>query len=212
MWDVNRKGIDAVAERLTRQEQRERNRLKLLEAAEKVFAERGIQGASVDEVAAAAGLTKGAIYSNFDGKEDLLLEVMRHRLGQEARTQAERMLHAGRDAGDLVEEFAGYWAERVRAGDQEAFAQITVELMIHATRHPAVREQLIALMFPPVDGRDRHPLAPPGSGLGELPYEQADAVLKSLDIGMRLLTLLAPERCPPELFATALRLLTAPKA
>jgi hypothetical protein len=53
------KGIDAVTERLTRQEQRERNRLKLLEAAEKVFAERGVQGASLDEVAAEAGLTKG---------------------------------------------------------------------------------------------------------------------------------------------------------
>ncbi|WP_253759652.1 TetR/AcrR family transcriptional regulator [Nonomuraea thailandensis] len=36
-----------------------------------MFAERGIQGASVDEVAAEAGLTKGAVYSNFDGKEDL---------------------------------------------------------------------------------------------------------------------------------------------
>jgi hypothetical protein len=47
--------------------------------------------------------------------------------------------------------------------------------------------------------------------LAELPYEQADAILKSLDIGMRLLTLLAPEQCPPELFATALHLLVAPK-
>ncbi|MET7329888.1 hypothetical protein [Nonomuraea sp. NPDC005650] len=88
---------------------------------------------------------------------------------------------------------------------------MTTELMIHATRHPAVRDQLVALLFPP--GRPgRHPLAPPGSGLGELPYEQADAILKSLDIGMRLLTLLAPEQCPPELFRTALGLLAAPKA
>ncbi|MFI6816080.1 TetR/AcrR family transcriptional regulator [Nonomuraea sp. NPDC050328] len=201
-----------MTERLTRQEQRERNRLKLLAAAEKVFAERGIQGASLDEVAAAAGLTKGAVYSNFDGKEDLLLAVMRHRLGQEARAQADRTLHAERDAGELVEEFAGYWADQVRAGDQDTFAQMTVELMIHATRDPALREHLVALVFPPADVPHRHPLAPSGSGLGELPYEQADAILKALDLGMRLLTLLAPERCPPELFATALRLLTAPRA
>jgi AcrR family transcriptional regulator len=201
-----------VVERLTRQEQRERNRLNLLEAAEKVFAERGIQGASIDEVADEAGLTKGAVYSNFAGKDDLLLAVMRDRLSQEAQAQAERLLHSGRDADELIEEFGEYWVEVVRGETQEKFAQMTVELMIHATRHPAVREQLVALLFPPGGDQDRHPLAPPGSGLADLPYEQADAILKSLDIGMRLLTLLAPERCPPELFGTALRLLAAPKA
>ncbi|MFI6740958.1 TetR/AcrR family transcriptional regulator [Nonomuraea sp. NPDC050451] len=201
-----------MTERLTRQEQRERNRLKLLQAAEKVFAERGIHGASLDEVAASAGLTKGAVYSNFDGKEDLLLAVMRHRLGQEARAQADRMLHSGRDAAELVEEFADHWAEQVRSGDQDTFAQMTIELMIHATRDPVLREQLVAMVFAPAEVPSRHPLAVPGSGLGDLPYEQADAILKSLDLGMRLLTLVTPERCPPELFATVLRLLATPKA
>ncbi|MFC7105754.1 TetR/AcrR family transcriptional regulator [Nonomuraea rubra] len=184
-------------ERLSRQEQRERNRLALLEAAEKVFAERGIQGASVDEVAAEAGLTKGAVYSNFDGKEDLLLAVLRHGLGREARAQAERLLHGGREAGALVEEFGAYWVEGARGGGQDSFARLTVEFMVHATRHPAVREQLVAVLFPDEGtGSGRHPLAPEGSGLAELPYGEADAILKSLDLGMRLLTLLAPERCP----------------
>ncbi|MFI7632961.1 TetR/AcrR family transcriptional regulator [Nonomuraea sp. NPDC049400] len=209
---TSRIGARAVGERLTRQEQRERNRLNLLEAAEKVFAERGIQGGSIDDVAAEAGLTKGAVYSNFAGKEDLLLAVMRHRLGQEARAQSERLLHSGREPDELVAEYGQYWVEVVRSEAQEKFAQMTVELMIHATRHPAVREQLVAVLFPPGGSSDRHPLAPPGSALAELPYEQADAILKSLDIGMRLLTLLAPEHCPPELFPTALQLLSGPKA
>ncbi|MGW4963065.1 hypothetical protein ACWEPL_38110 [Nonomuraea sp. NPDC004186] len=87
---------------------------------------------------------------------------------------------------------------------------MATELMVHATRRPTVRDQLVALLFPP-GHPGRHPLAPPGSGLGELPYERADAILKSLDIGMRLLTLLAPEQRPPELFRTALGLLTAPQ-
>ncbi|MEV0995602.1 helix-turn-helix domain-containing protein [Nonomuraea sp. NPDC050202] len=209
LWSVE--WVVAV-ERLSRQEQRERNRLALLEAAEKVFAERGIQGASVDEVAAEAGLTKGAVYSNFDGKEDLLLAVLRHGLGREARAQAERLLHGGREAGALVEEFGAYWVESARGGGQDRFARLTVEFMVHATRHPAVREQLVALLFPGEGaGSGPHPLAPVGSGLAELPYEEADAILKSLDLGMRLLTLLAPEHCPPELFLKALRLLAAPK-
>lgn len=36
--------------------------------------------------------------------------------------------------------------------------------------------------------------------------------VRCLDIGMRLLTMLAPEQCPPELFPTALRLLTTSSA
>jgi AcrR family transcriptional regulator len=195
-----------VAERLTRQEQQRQNRLNLLAAAEKVFAERGIQGASLDEVAAAAGLTKGAVYSNFASKEDLVLEVMRHRMSEEAQAQADRLLCADQPAERLVAEFGAYWAETVSSGRQELYQRVTQEFMIHALRHPAAREQLVALLFPTVDG-DRHPLAPPGSELATLPPQQAEAILKALDIGMSMLAVLAPEQCPPTLFPVALRLL-----
>jgi AcrR family transcriptional regulator len=47
-----------------------------LDAALAVFAERGFNGASLDEVAAAAGLTKGAIYSNFASKDELFFAMM----------------------------------------------------------------------------------------------------------------------------------------
>ncbi|WP_253749120.1 hypothetical protein [Nonomuraea thailandensis] len=123
------------------------------------------------------------------------------------------MLHGGRPAGELAEEFGAYWVDGARGGGQDRFARLTVEFMVHAVRHPAVREQLVGLLFPGEGaGSGRHPPAVEGSGLGELPYDEADAILKSLDLGMRLLTLLAPERCPPELFPKALRLLAAPKA
>ncbi|MEU7004243.1 helix-turn-helix domain-containing protein [Nonomuraea sp. NPDC046570] len=200
-----------MVERLTRQEQRTRNRLRLLEAAEKVFAERGIQGASLDEVAAEAGLTKGAVYSNFAGKEELVLAVMWHRLGEEEQAQADLLMCADRPADDLVKMYGEHWAATARGGDQDLYARVAVEFMVYATRHPGIREELLTLLFPPTEMR-RHPLAPPGSALADLPPEQADAILKSLDIGMRLLTLLAPEHCPPELFPTALDLLTSPKA
>jgi AcrR family transcriptional regulator len=51
-------------------------RRRLLDAALKVFAEFGFESASVDQVAAAAGLTKGAVYSNFAGKDDLFFAMM----------------------------------------------------------------------------------------------------------------------------------------
>ncbi|GAA1811122.1 helix-turn-helix domain-containing protein [Actinomadura chokoriensis] len=59
-----------------RRDRREQTRTALLAAAERLWAERGIHGASLDDIAAAAGLTKGAVYSNFAGKTDLLLALM----------------------------------------------------------------------------------------------------------------------------------------
>ncbi len=62
--------------RTRRDEQRERTRAELLDAAASVFAARGFNGASVDQVAEAAGFTKGAVYSNFDSKEELFVALL----------------------------------------------------------------------------------------------------------------------------------------
>lgn len=54
---------------------RERTRARLIEATVAVVGERGIAGASLDEIAARAGMTKGAIYSNFKDRDALLAAV-----------------------------------------------------------------------------------------------------------------------------------------
>src|SRR5271166_2771766 len=59
-----------------RRPKREVVRRRLLDAALEVFAEHGFETANLDQVAAAAGLTKGAIYSNFTGKDDLFYAMM----------------------------------------------------------------------------------------------------------------------------------------
>jgi AcrR family transcriptional regulator len=51
----------------------------LLQAAFRVFATRGYRGTRLEEVAEEAGVTKGAIYYHFKGKEDLLRRAVRHR-------------------------------------------------------------------------------------------------------------------------------------
>ncbi|UIJ35597.1 TetR/AcrR family transcriptional regulator [Allobranchiibius sp. GilTou73] len=55
---------------------RAQTRRKVLDAAYVVFGERGIAGTSLEQVAAAAGLTKGAVYSNFRSKDELVLTLM----------------------------------------------------------------------------------------------------------------------------------------
>lgn len=64
-----------MAERWTRERRLEHTRGLLLEAAEEVFAEKGFAAATLDDIAHAAGYTKGAIYKHFATKEELFLGV-----------------------------------------------------------------------------------------------------------------------------------------
>ena len=64
-----------VAERWTQERRREHTRTLLLDAAKEVFARRGFEGASLEEIAETAGYTRGAIYKHFGTKEELFLAV-----------------------------------------------------------------------------------------------------------------------------------------
>lgn len=75
----------AIAERLSRQAARAQTRARLLAAAGQVFAERGFAGATVEDVAEAAGYTKGAVYYNFADKEELFLALMDERVDANLR-------------------------------------------------------------------------------------------------------------------------------
>ncbi|MFP5380534.1 MAG: TetR family transcriptional regulator, partial [Vicinamibacteria bacterium] len=62
-------------EKLTPERRRQQTRDVLIEAATEVFARRGFEGAALEEIAETAGFTRGAIYKNFAGKEDLFFAV-----------------------------------------------------------------------------------------------------------------------------------------
>lgn len=63
--------------RLTREQSREQTRERLLDAAQALFIRKGFTGASVEDIALAAGYTRGAFYSNFGGKAELFVELLR---------------------------------------------------------------------------------------------------------------------------------------
>lgn len=62
--------------RLTREESRALTRVKLLASAREVVAREGYEGASVDRIAEEAGFSKGAFYSNFASKDEIILEML----------------------------------------------------------------------------------------------------------------------------------------
>lgn len=68
-------------EQLSRREREKlRHRLEIIEAATKVFAQKGFHVATLDEVAQEAEFSKGALYLHFSSKEDLLFSIVEHKM------------------------------------------------------------------------------------------------------------------------------------
>ena len=78
--------------RLSREDAREQTTQRLLDAAQKLIAKKGLSAASVEDIAEAAGYTRGAFYSNFNSKDDLFIELLRR---DHEKTQAQ--FHALQD-------------------------------------------------------------------------------------------------------------------
>src|SRR6202162_2177880 len=82
-------GAAQPATRMTREQSKANTRKRLLAAARSVFARSGFHGASVEEIASKAGFSTGALYSNFNGKEDLFLVLMEREIDEHAREIAD---------------------------------------------------------------------------------------------------------------------------
>jgi AcrR family transcriptional regulator len=96
---------------LTRKQRQEQTHEDLVTAAARVFARRGYHKATVEEIAAEAGFSTGAVYSNFDGKEQLFLAIADRQVGDRVAEitavadAAERQGDAGTEAADQFRAF-----------------------------------------------------------------------------------------------------------
>src|SRR2546423_4931160 len=103
--------------RLTRKEKQAHTRECLMKSAARVFARRGLQHASVDEVAQDAGFTKGAFYANFKSKEELFLAMLDERF-EERLKQIDRVMSTTGEVTDQARE-AGADFTRYMTADPE---------------------------------------------------------------------------------------------
>lgn len=99
--------------RLTQAERRQQTRERVLSAALEVFEEHGYAESSLEEIAERAGYTRKAIYSNFSGKGELLLEIMERRF-QEHIDRVESIVGQGdssaRQMTDIGSVFSAYFS------------------------------------------------------------------------------------------------------
>jgi AcrR family transcriptional regulator len=126
-------------ERWTPERRRALTRDTLVSAAAAVFARRGFEGASLEEIADTAGFTRGAIYKNFGGKEDLLFAVGDRDFADRLHALSER-LAAVREFEPAV--LAALWRETV-IGSTDDLA-LHMEVRLYALRNPAVKVRLAA--------------------------------------------------------------------
>ena len=194
--------------RLTRKEKQAHTRECLMQSAAKVFTKRGLQQASIDEVAEDAGFTKGAFYANFKSKEELFLAMLDERFSERI-DEIERVI-----AGE------GTTAEKARrAGDD--FTQMIVadpewqrlffEFSAYAARNDEFRQELVT-RYRSMRDRVAAALRARGEAAGlesALPYEQIALMTCAMANGVALEKLLEGEAVPDELYGTMLTLLFA---
>ena len=125
--------------RLTRAQQQAVTRERLLAAAEQVIARHGFGGASIDLIAAEAGYSKGAIYSNFKSKEAVFLELLRLYMERDM-AELERLVRL--DPDKLSVAVTG-WLETMHV--ERDCPLLVTELQLHARRSSAFAKRYYAL-------------------------------------------------------------------
>lgn len=128
-------------EPLTADRRRQQTRDYLLQAAAQVFAARGFHAASIDEIAAAAGFTKGAVYSNFKDKEDLFLAMLEAIYTREIAALKETLVASDIPPEARLSDFVSLI--RNETGETpDNWTALYLEFTLYALRNPAARERL----------------------------------------------------------------------
>jgi AcrR family transcriptional regulator len=200
--------VTVATNRLTRDEKKARTRAQLLDAARTVFAGRGFVGASLDEVAEEAGLTKGAVYSNFANKEDLVLAVLEDNFNQRMDEALSKV-----DPDGTLEEQAQIGGSIFMAHfEEDQWADLLfLDFVTYAARNPEFRTRLAA--------RHRETTAAIADVMVEssasrawdlpMPADKLALVLNALGNGLAMEKLIDPESVPDELFGEVITLLWA---
>jgi AcrR family transcriptional regulator len=177
----------------------------LVGAAADVFLRRGFQAATLREIAAEAGMTTGAIYSNFDGKADLFLAVLQEKLDPRLATMYEAARTAAlHGVGPRVgEEFATYLEQRRR------WLILLIEFWAESARDPKLRPKF-AQRHAGLRAAVAEVVAERAARLDYqllLPADDMATLLIALTNGMAVELLADPAAVPEDLYARALDIL-----
>ena len=126
------------------EEYRQARRAQILDGARRCFLRRGFHATSMDDVLGEVGLSSGAVYGYFSGKDELILAIAEENMRQVAAVLADAVTAAGqRPVGGTLAEVL----EVVRARDAESgFARMALLVWSEATHQPILAARLTALI------------------------------------------------------------------
>lgn len=189
--------------RLTRKEKQAHTRACLMHSAARVFARRGLQQASIDEVAEEAGFTKGAFYANFKSKEELFLAMLDERFTE--RIEAIERVIASEGSTAQKARRAGDSFVQMLIADR-AWERLFFEFSAYAARDDDFREELVT-RYRTMRERIAAALRANSEGHGKqaaLPFDQVALMVSVMGNGFALEKLLEGEAVPDELYGTML--------
>jgi AcrR family transcriptional regulator len=194
--------------RAARAEGRE-GREALLDAAARVFADRGYGASSVDAVAAAAGFSKGAVYWHFAGKEDLFFALLEGRVDSPLRQMMELLRTAPADQDMAVEASRSFVEVLESRRDlmllENEYRSLAIRDPKLRRRYARSRAELREALAGALEARVRHLGAPPL----DTPPEQIATAFLALVHGLALERLLDPEAVPDDLLGETVALVYA---
>jgi AcrR family transcriptional regulator len=195
--------------RLSRKEKQAETRQLLLDAAERVFLRRGLQGSSVEEIAADAGFTRGAFYSNFGSKDELFVELLQDRVYRQYAAMAEQ----AKDQPGTPRQRLRWGIERVRdvqrAEGGSVLFRLWLECLTQAARDDEFRK-LAATFWSGNRGVLAEQTKATFEEIGRkppLPPKQIATAMIALDVGLAVQHLVDPDEAPLDLYVPLFDLL-----
>lgn len=197
-----------TSQRLTRAESREQTRKRLLSAAARLFAKNGFQGTSVDDVAEAAGYSKGALYYNFASKDELFEALVEDEIEQ----MIAGLETALAGAHTIDEKLAAMQRVLTEEEQHSHGQQLELEVITQALRdrrlrrtvgkaYTRMRDAIASL----IDEQYRDAgVQPP------LPAEQLAIAIVAGSLGHGMMQALDPDAVPPGLLPSVVALLLRP--
>jgi AcrR family transcriptional regulator len=189
--------------RLTRKEKQAQTRECLMHSAARVFAKRGLQQASIDEVAEEAGFTKGAFYANFKNKEELFLAMLDERFAKRI-DDIERVVAGEGTAVEKARRYGDTYAETLRSDPE--WERLFFEFSAYAVRDEDFRQELVT-RYRAMRTRTAAALKAESEQYGKehvLPFEEVALMTSAMSNGFALEKLLEGDAVPDELYGTML--------
>jgi AcrR family transcriptional regulator len=181
---------------------RDDTRDKLFDAAASVFEEQGIGGASIEAIAAAAGFTRGAFYSNFKSKDELIIAMLEDHVEQSIRRNLE-LLTQHTNLDDFIAALKAM--DRSRQDPLGRSPLLHMEMILYVARAEKRRPELAKRL------RARRKLvadivqiAQDSGGKSVQDPHWTAAVVLAMEDGFRLHRLIDPETTPADSFLRAI--------